>query len=195
MATLTRKLCKALGLTDEQTESIIEAHVEVTDKLKADVEALKATSTDVEKLKSDYQSAKEQLKEYEKLKTDNEKLKADFESYKSTAESERKKAAQNSSYKKWLMQQGHSADSADKIIRIDSRRPKFNEENQVDDSDGAFAKEINADWHVEPNKKWSEGANTPNPPANNGSGAGISRARQLAQEYHASKYGANNKEE
>lgn len=195
MATLSRKFCKALGLTDEQTESIIEAHTEVTDKLKAENDSLKATNGDVEKLKSDFAAAKEQLKDYDKIKAENEKRKADFDNFKSTVEAERKKAAQNTSYKKWLMNLGHSSESADKIIRIDSRRPKFNDENQVDDSDGAFAKEIDADWHVEPNKTWSEGAKTQTPPANNGTGASISRARQLAQEYHNAKYGTNNKEE
>ena len=44
---LTRKSLKAMGLTDEQVESIIEMHTETTDGLKADVSKYK---TDAEKL-------------------------------------------------------------------------------------------------------------------------------------------------
>ena len=47
---LTRKALKAMGLTDEQVDSIVEMHVETTDALKEQRDAFKA---DAEKLLSD----------------------------------------------------------------------------------------------------------------------------------------------
>ena len=44
---LTRKLLKGMGLTDEQVDTIIEAHTDTVDGLKADVSKYK---TDAEKL-------------------------------------------------------------------------------------------------------------------------------------------------
>ena len=44
---LTRKLLKGMGLTDEQVDTIIEAHTDTVDGLKADVTRYKA---DAEKL-------------------------------------------------------------------------------------------------------------------------------------------------
>ena len=44
---LTRKLLKGMGLTDEQVDTIIEAHTDTVDGLKADVEKYKG---DAEKL-------------------------------------------------------------------------------------------------------------------------------------------------
>lgn len=46
---LTRKLLKGMGLTDEQVDTIIEAHTDTVDGLKADVSKYKA---DAEKLPS-----------------------------------------------------------------------------------------------------------------------------------------------
>ena len=44
---LTRKLLKGMGLTEEQVDTIIEAHTETTDGLKKDIEKYKG---DAEKL-------------------------------------------------------------------------------------------------------------------------------------------------
>ena len=44
---LTRKLLKGMGLTDEQVDTIIEAHTDTVDGLKADVSKYKS---DAEKL-------------------------------------------------------------------------------------------------------------------------------------------------
>lgn len=195
---LTRKFLKGLGLTDDQTESIIEAHTDVTERMKAENDALKKESGEHEKLKEEYKKAQDSLKEFDKIKNDLEIEKTAHSEFKKQVEAQQKKAQQDKAYKKWLMDLGHSSDSADKIMRIDSRRPKFNDKNEIDDSDGSFKKDIDADWHVEPNKSWSEGAKTSTPPASNGNGGGVSRARQLAQEYHVAKYGgtvSTNKEE
>lgn len=196
---LTRKLCKSLGLTDEQTESIIEAHTEVTENMSAEIKNLKEKSAEFEKMKTDFENLKsenEKIKnaasEYEKLKADFENEKTAFSDFKKDVEAKEKKANQDKSYKKWLMELGHSSDSAEKIMRIDARRPKFNDQNEVEDADGAFKKEIDADWHTEPNAQWTEGTKVPKPPANNGNGENISRARQLAQEIHSQQYGSNN---
>ncbi len=56
---LTRKLLKGMGLTDEQVDTIIEAHTDTVDGLKADVSKYKS---DAEKL-PDVQKQLDDLKE------------------------------------------------------------------------------------------------------------------------------------
>ena len=62
---LTRKLLKGMGLTDEQMDTIIEAHTDTVDGLKADVakykadaEALPEVQKQLEKAQSDLEAGK-----------------------------------------------------------------------------------------------------------------------------------------
>lgn len=73
---MTRKALKAMGLTDEQTDSVLEMHTEVTEELKtqrdgykADAEKLAASEKELEVLKNDgyKQKYEDKCKEYDKL--------------------------------------------------------------------------------------------------------------------------------
>ena len=77
---LTRKLLKGMGLTDEQVDTIIEAHTDTVDGLKADVSKYK---TDAEKL-SDVQKELDELKAKgdDGWKEKHDKLKGEFDTYK-----------------------------------------------------------------------------------------------------------------
>ena len=88
---LTRKLLKGMGLTDEQVDTIIEAHTDTVDGLKADVSKYKA---DAEKLPG----VQKQLDDLKAAgdggyKEKYEKEHSDFEAFKSDITAKETKAA------------------------------------------------------------------------------------------------------
>ena len=88
---LTRKLLKGMGLTDEQVDTIIEAHTETVDGLKADVSRYKA---DAGKL-AGVQKELDDLKAVGDggYKSKYEKEHSDFEAFKSNITAKETKAA------------------------------------------------------------------------------------------------------
>lgn len=58
---ITRKFLKAMGITDEQVESIIDAHTETTDALKLDVEKYKADVATLATVQKDLDEANAKL--------------------------------------------------------------------------------------------------------------------------------------
>lgn len=88
---LTRKLLKGMGLTDEQVDTIIEAHTDTVDGLKADIGRYKA---DAEKL-PDVQKQLDALKAAgdDSYKEKYEKEHSAFETYKADVTAKEAKAA------------------------------------------------------------------------------------------------------
>lgn len=88
---ITRKLLKGMGLTDEQVDTIIEAHTETVDGLKADVSRYKANAgklADVQKELDDLKAAGDGG-----YKSKYEKEHSDFEAFKSNITAKETKAA------------------------------------------------------------------------------------------------------
>lgn len=88
---ITRKLLKGMGLTDEQVDTIIEAHTETVDGLKADVSRYKADAgklAGVQKELDDLKAAGDGG-----YKSKYEKEHSDFEAFKSNITAKETKAA------------------------------------------------------------------------------------------------------
>lgn len=88
---ITRKLLKGMGLTDEQVDTIIEAHTETVDGLKADVSRYKADAgklAGVQKELDDLKAAGDGG-----YKSKYEKEHSDFETFKSNITAKETKAA------------------------------------------------------------------------------------------------------
>ena len=88
---ITRKLLKGMGLTDEQVDTIIEAHTETVDGLKADVSRYKADAgklAGVQKELGDLKAAGDG-----DYKAKYEKEHSDFEAFKSNITAKETKAA------------------------------------------------------------------------------------------------------
>lgn len=93
---LTRKLLKGMGLTEEQIDSIIDAHVETVD-------ALKAYKSDAEKLK-DVQKELEDLKAKgdDSWKDKHDKVKKEFDDYKKGIETKEARASKEKALKSYF---------------------------------------------------------------------------------------------
>lgn len=75
---LTRKALKAMGLTDEQVDSIVEMHTDTVDGLKEKIRIAEEKAADYDEVKKQLEASKGG-KDY---KAEYDKLKGEFESYK-----------------------------------------------------------------------------------------------------------------
>ena len=166
---LTRKLLKGMGLTDEQVDTIIEAHTDTVDGLKADVSKYKA---DAEKLPS----VQKQLDDLKAAgdggyKEKYEKEHKAFEDYKSDITAKESKAAKEKAVRAYFEGKNITGANLDLAMR------GCGEEMAALELDGDKIKDTKSlDALVEGAYKGlvsttqTKGANPANPPANAGGG-------------------------
>ena len=163
---LTRKLLKGMGLTDEQVDTIIEAHTDTVDGLKADVSKYK---TDAEKL-SDVQKELDDLKAKgdDGWKEKHDKLKGEFDNYKKDVEAKETHSKKVEAYKAILRDANLSEKGIEKAI-------KYAEWDKIElEADGKLKgasdhiKAVKEEWAEYVTTTTTTGAKTSTPPANNG---------------------------
>lgn len=145
----TRKALKAMGLTDEQIDSIIELHTESTDAIKADRDKYKE---DAEKL-SDVQrqldeanskisaAEKDDYKgKYESEKAAHDKLKEDIKAKETTAK-------KSTAFKAYLKEKGYSDNAITKITKYGGYVDgiELDDEGKIKDSDKLLSS-IEGEW-------------------------------------------------
>lgn len=113
---LTRKLLKGMGLTDEQVDTIIEAHTDTVDGLKeqistykADAEKLPGVQKELDDLKKD-SSGNDYKAKYEKEKKD-------FQEYKDGVAAKESAAAKEKAARAYFQGKGIPAESMALVIR------------------------------------------------------------------------------
>lgn len=167
---LTRKLLKGMGLTDEQVDTIIEAHTDTVDGLKADVSKYKA---DAEKLPS----VQKQLDDLKAAgdggyKEKYEKEHSAFEAFKTDITAKESKAAKEKAVRAYFESKNITGANLDLAMR------GCGEEMAALELDGEKIKDTKGlDALVDGTYKGlvsttqTHGANPANPPANTGGGA------------------------
>ena len=179
---LTRKSLKAMGLTDEQVDSIVEMHTETVDGLK---DKLKTAEDKANKL-DDVQKELDGLKANsgDDWKSKYEKEHTDFESYKKGITEKETKAAKEKAVKAYFEGKnitGANLDIAmrgcrDEIGAIELDGDKINDTAALDALvNGTFAGLVVT--------KTVQGAQTANPPANNG-GSKLTKADIFKKDDH-----------
>lgn len=120
---LTRKSLKAMGLTDEQVESIIDLHTEVTDALKTERDEVKSQ---VEKLKGVEKELNDlKAKADDGYKEKYEKEHQDFENYKKEVTAKESKAAKENAAKAYF--EGKNITGANLEIALRGARDEIND--------------------------------------------------------------------
>ena len=162
---LTRKLLKGMGLTDEQVDTIIEAHTETTDGLKAD---LKKYKDDAEKLPG-VQRELDDLKAagdggYKKKYEDEHKA---FEDFKQAQTAKETKQAKEKAYAEFLKSVGVSEKRIPAILKVTDLDSVELEGDKVKDADSKLSEAVKTEWADFIETSNTGGANTPTPPANN----------------------------
>lgn len=167
---LTRRLLKGMGLTDEQMDTIIEAHTDTVDGLKADLAKYKTDAEQLPKVQRELDTLKAAgdggyQEKYEKVKKD-------FDDYKAEVSTKETKAAKEKAVRAYYESKGITGKSLDIAIRgsgaeIDALEldgDKIKDTSALDELvKGTFSGLVSTTE--------TRGAQTSNPPANNNSGA------------------------
>lgn len=163
---LTRKMLKGMSLTDEQIDTIIEAHTDTTDALKDERDKYKA---DAEKL-STVQAELDTLKAkgddgFEKKYND---LKDEFENFKKEQQAKADKAAVESAYRSMLREAGISDKRISAVMRVaDLSGVKLDKDGKLKDYD-KLIDGVKSEWSDFIQTTETKGADTKTPPNNNG---------------------------
>lgn len=173
---LTRKMLKGMGLTEEQADTIIEAHTEVTDGLK---DKLKVAEEKV----SDYDAIKKKVEAYESKGNDGyeekfKKLQKDFDDYKADVTAKETKAAREKAAKEYF--EGKNITGANLSIAMRGARDEigeieFDDKGKIKDTSklDALVKGEFASLVVTSSTR---GAHTSAPPSNTGGGEKMTKA-------------------
>lgn len=192
----TRSTLKAMGFTDDQVQSLIDLHTEVTDNLKADIKRYKE---DAEKL-SDVQrqldeanskisaAEKDDYKgKYESEKAAHDKLKEDIKAKETTAK-------KSTAFKAYLKEKGYSDNAITKITKYGGYVDgiELDDEGKIKDSDKLLTS-IEGEWgeYKPTTTKVTHTPNVPNQTATGGEKKTTSRAAQIWEKTMKSMYGDN----
>lgn len=163
---LTRKALKAMGLTEEQVDSIIEAHTETVDGLKEQIKTYKADADKLEGVQKELDELKQDGGEdwkgkYEAEKAAHDKTKADYAA-KETA------AKVKDAYRALLKEAG----VADKYIATalkatDFSGMKLGKDGKLEGAD-TLTESAKTEWADFIPATMTQGAKVDTPPNNNG---------------------------
>lgn len=181
---LSRKFLQGMGLTEEQVSAIIEANEETINGLKDEIEKYKSASEksdkDLTKVQKELNDLKDEVEKndgkspykvkYEALKEDMATLQKQFDDYKADVDAKETKLKKSDAYRKLLKETGVSEKRLDAILRVtDLDKLEFDEEGKFKNLDDVV-KAIKDEWSDFIQTESKQGANTANPPANNGGG-------------------------
>lgn len=162
---LTRKLLKGMGLTEEQVDTIIEAHTETVDGLK---EQVKTYKTDAEKVPG----LEKQLKDMENGEGEDYKAKYEeehskFEGYKKDVAAKEAAASTERLFRAELTALGITGKRADAVVRATDMTALKVKDGAFEDIK-AVQDGIRTDWGDFIPATTTTGAKVETPPANNG---------------------------
>lgn len=145
----SRQTLKAMGFTDDQVQSLIDLHTEVTDKLKAEIKTYKEEAEKLSDVQRQLDEANSKLKaaekddykgKYESEKAAHDKLKADITAKETTAK-------KSSAFKAMLKAKGYSENAVSKIAKyggfIDG--VELDEEGKITNSDKLMTS-VESEW-------------------------------------------------
>lgn len=160
---LTRKFLAALGIEADKVDEIINAHAETVNGLKEEAEAYKA---DAEKL-ANVQKELETLKKSTAGK-DYDKLAKEFEDYKAEIAAKETRAAKEKAYRDALKDSNLTDRGIEKAIKFADWDKIELEDDGTLKSAKDHVKAAREEWAEYVSKTTTDGAKTPQPPANSG---------------------------
>lgn len=134
-------------------------------------ERYKAKLTEIDALKEQQQTAEDNATTAEKWKTKYDALKSDFDSYKADQTAKETKAAKSDAYRALLKEAQVNEKRHDVILKCDSDKIdaiELDKDGQIKGKD-KLIESVKAEWADFITTTTTTGAQTANPPANNGS--------------------------
>lgn len=172
---LTRKMLKGMSLTDEQIDTIIEAHSESVDALKDERDKYKEQAGEFESQKKQIEDLQKQVKDLEAGKSENDSYKEKYEStkkeyddYKKGVDAENLKRSKTEAFKNLLKEIGISEKRIGSVVKVSNIDDiKLDKDGKIEDAEN-LTKSLKEEWSDFIVTEGSKGAKTENPPANNG---------------------------
>lgn len=170
---LTRRMLKAMGISDEQVDEIIAAHTETVDALKEQRDAYKADAEKLADVQKQLDKATADLEAAGKdaYKVKYEALKEEYEGYKTEQTKKESHAAKEKAYRALLREAGVSEKRIDSVLKVsDIDGVELDDKGAIKDSD-KLTESIKSEWADFITTTETRGASTSYPPANNNGGA------------------------
>ena len=170
---LTRRMLKAMGISDEQVDEIIAAHTETVDALKEQRDAYKADAEKLADVQKQLDKATADLEAAGKdaYKVKYEALKEEYEGYKTEQTKKESHAAKEKAYRALLQEAGVSEKRLESVLKVsDVDSVELDEKGAIKGAD-KLTESIKSEWADFITTTQTRGAQTSNPPANNPSGA------------------------
>lgn len=167
---LTRKLLRTMGIEDDKIEQIIEAHAETVDGLKDELEKAQAEADKLPDIQKQLETAQVDLEAAKKdsYKVKYEAIKEDFDAFKAEQAKKETRAAKETAYRALLKEAGVSEKRIDAVLRVsDVDGVELDDKGKITDAKER-AKAIKEEWSDFIETREVRGAETPNPPVNNG---------------------------
>lgn len=161
---LTRKLLKGMGLTDEQVDTIIEAHTDTVDGLKADIAKYEGDAKKLPGVQKELDDLKAAGDGGYKEKY--EKEKKAFEDFKNEQTAKETKKAKENAYRELLKAAGVSEKRIPAILKVTDLNSVELDGDKVKDAD-KLTETVKTDWADFIESSNTSGARTDTPPANN----------------------------
>ena len=163
---LTRRMLKAMGISDEQVDEIIAAHSETVDALKeqrdqykADAEKLPEIQKQLDKANSDLEA-----KGNDAYKVKYEALKEEYEGYKREQTEKETRSAKERAYRELLKAAGVTEKRIDSVIRVsDLDGVELDDKGAIKDAD-KLTESIKTEWADFIQTTTTQGAQTATPP-------------------------------
>lgn len=170
---LTRRLLKGMGLTEEQVDTIIDAHTETVDGLKEDLKQAKKDAEEAADLRKQLKTAQDDLKaaQDDGWKDKHDKVKKELDDLKADISNKAAKAAKEKAVRAYYESKNITGDNLELAMRgsrdevaaleLDGDKPK--DTKALDELiAGPFAKLVSTTQ--------TKGARTETPPSTGGSG-------------------------
>lgn len=172
---LTRKMLTALGIEPEKIDQIIEGHSESVsglrdelDKAKADIEKYKSEASKVAELQKELDTAKKDADTAKDSRDKYDKLKTEFDNYKAEQEKKEADAVKKKAFSDLLKDMKVSEKGQEMIFKwqgVDG--VEVDESGKITNAKD-LRKAVKEDWADYITTEETEGADTSNPPANEG---------------------------
>ena len=176
---LTRKMLKAMGIEEEKIDQIIEAHSETVDSLKADRDNYKKDADQLKAVREELEELK--AKGDDGWKEKHDKLKGEFDKYKGDIEAKETKANKEKAVRAFYESKGISGKNLEIAMR--GSRAEIDgielDGDKIKDTSALDAL-VKGDFSGLVATTTTKGANTANPPANNGGKTGKTKEEIMA---------------
>lgn len=163
---LTRKMLKGMGLTEEQVDTIIEAHTDTVNALKDERDQYKDSAEKLPGVQKELEELKKKNGEgFEQKYND---LLKEYEDYKKDQLDKANRAAVSDAYREMLKEAGVSEKRIPAVMRVaDLSAVKLDKEGKLKDKD-KLVESVKEEWSDFIQTKGTQGAKTTTPPGNNG---------------------------